>query len=55
MNKKRIKYSARLDSLLTNEIYLNINLLKEGSYHLKIVENNKVIKQIVFEKHKQPK
>lgn len=44
------KYEAILDGLNSKEIYLNINLLEQGNYQLKIVDNNKVINTTHFRK-----
>tara|TARA_R100001132_G_C3249066_1_gene76933 strand:- start:586 stop:732 length:147 start_codon:yes stop_codon:yes gene_type:complete len=47
MNKK---YEGSLDRFKTNEIYINVNHLEKGSYNLKIVYKNKVIKSTHFKK-----
>ncbi|WP_273567974.1 hypothetical protein [Maribacter halichondriae] len=39
-----------LDSFPENQIYLNIDQLKDGTYVLKIMKNNKVIKKTTFKK-----
>jgi len=44
------KYKTSLDSVKNNKIYLNIKQLDKGNYTVKIIHNNKVIKQIKFKK-----
>ena len=39
-----------IDSFPEKEIYLNINHLKEGTYVLKIIHKNRVIKKTTFKK-----
>lgn len=48
MKKKR--YEGELNKLPGFEIYLNINHLKKGQYTLKIINKNKIIKNIHFKK-----
>ena len=46
------KYEGELKQLPTHEISLNINYLKEGTYVLKIIYKNKIIKKTQFIKTK---
>jgi len=39
-----------LDSFPENQIYLNINHLRDGTYILNIMHRNKVIKKTIFKK-----
>jgi len=48
MKKKR--YEGNLKDMPGFEIYLNINHLKKGKYELKIVNKDKIIKRIHFNK-----
>jgi len=50
MPKQPIRYEGDMPSLLANHIYLNINHLDDGSYVLKIVHKNKIVKEIRFKK-----
>ena len=47
---KSNKYEGELKPVLTHEISLNINYLKKGTYVLKIINRNKVIKKTKFKK-----
>lgn len=47
---KKKKYEGKLEETPTDSIYLNINNLKNGSYTLKIINKNKVIKKTKFNK-----
>ena len=47
MNKK---YEGSLDRFKSKDIYINVNHLEKGSYNLKIVHRNKVIKTAHFNK-----
>jgi len=48
--KKKKSLEGSLDSFPKNQIYLNINHLEDGSYVLKIICKNKVIKETRFNK-----
>ena len=50
MKKEKSLLEGTLDHIPENQIYLNINHLKDGSYLLKITYKNKVIKEITFQK-----
>jgi len=50
MKKEKSPFEGTLDSIPENQIYLNINHLNDGSYLLKIIYQNKVIKEITFQK-----
>ena len=50
MKQKDESLEGTLDSFPRKEIYLNINHLKEGTYLLKILHKNKVIKKTTFKK-----
>lgn len=47
---KKKTYTGTLEEMDTQEIYLNVNHLKKGFYTLKIVHNNKIIKNTNFRK-----
>jgi len=47
---KKKKYEGKLQKLTTNKIYLNINHLEKGTYKLKIISRNKIIKSTHFTK-----
>jgi len=47
---KKKKYEGTLQKLTTNKIYLNINHLEKGTYKLKIISKNKIIKSMHFTK-----
>jgi len=47
---KSNKYEGELKQVPTHEISLNINYLKKGTYVLKIINRNKVIKKTKFKK-----
>lgn len=47
---KKKTYTGTIDQFAAQEIYLNVNYLKKGHYTLKIVHNNKVIKNTHFKK-----
>lgn len=49
---KKKAYTGILENLNTQEIYLNVNYLQKGDYSLKIIHNNKIIKNTHFTKHK---
>ncbi|MDN3724751.1 hypothetical protein QRD02_10175 [Aequorivita sp. SDUM287046] len=49
MNKRK-QYSGSLGIVPGKQIYLNINNLAKGIYTLKIMLNNKVIKEVTFKK-----
>ncbi len=44
------KYLGKLNEVPSNKIYLNINNLKKGTYTLKIINKNKVVKKMRFSK-----
>ena len=50
MKKEKSLLEGTLDHIPENQIYLNINHLKDGSYLLKLMYKNKVIKEITFQK-----
>jgi len=50
MKKKRSSLSGKLPPVPDQEIYLNVNALKDGEYELKIIHNNKIIKKTTFKK-----
>ncbi|WP_339651413.1 hypothetical protein [uncultured Maribacter sp.] len=50
MKQKQDGLEGTLDHAPENQIYLNINYLKDGQYRLNIIHKNKVIKQTTFKK-----
>jgi hypothetical protein len=48
--KKNKQYSGDLEIVPGKQIFLNINNLATGIYTLKIMLNNKVIKEVIFKK-----
>ena len=48
--KKKNSLEGSLDDIPENQIYLNIDSLKDGSYELKILHKNKIIKKTTFKK-----
>ncbi len=44
------KHEGNLEKFISHEIQLNVSLLAQGYYELKIVNRNKVIKTIHFRK-----
>ena len=52
---KRKVYTGSLEDILGNQILLNISKLKDGTYILKIMDENRVIKEITFIKDEPPK
>ncbi len=48
--KKEKQYSGNLEIVPGKQIFLNINNLAAGIYTLKIMLNNKVIKEVTFKK-----
>lgn len=50
MKQKDNSLNGTLGSIPEKQIYLNINHLKDGSYVLKIIYKNKVIKKTKFNK-----
>ena len=50
MKKEKRLLEGTLDHFPENQIYLNINHLEDGSYLLKIMHKNKVIKEFTFQK-----
>jgi len=51
---KRKVYSGSLEDLLGNQILLNISKLKDGTYILKIMDENRIVKEITFIKSEKP-
>ena len=49
-NKNQNILEGSLDSFPENQIYLNINHLEDGTYVLKIMHNDKLIKKTIFKK-----
>lgn len=49
--KEKENLEGSLESFPLNQIYLNINHLKDGEYMLKIVHKDKVVKQVRFKKN----
>lgn len=47
---KKKKYEGELKNMPGFEIYLQVNHLKKGVYKLKIINKNKVIKSMNFNK-----
>ncbi len=43
-------YSADLEKLTFNKIYINVNHLKKGNYELNIINKNKLITKTNFKK-----
>ncbi|MGB5819881.1 MAG: hypothetical protein WBG90_10400 [Saonia sp.] len=50
MKKKYGNFEGSLNDFPEHQIYLNINHLENGTYVLKIIHKNKVIKETSFEK-----
>jgi len=50
MKQKDESLNGTLDSFPEKQIYLNINHLKDGTYVLKIMHKNKLIKKTIFKK-----
>lgn len=48
--KEKENLEGSLESFPLNQIYLNINHLKDGEYMLKIVHKDKIVKQVRFKK-----
>jgi len=44
------KYLGKLNKVSSDMIYLNINNLKKGTYTLKIINKNKVVIKMTFNK-----
>jgi len=44
------KHEGNLNDLPADKIYLNVNNLTKGVYTLKIINKNKVIKKVKFNK-----
>ena len=47
---KKNRYEGQMEHIKSYKIYLNVNHLKKGHYHLKIIDRNKVIKSTKFSK-----
>ena len=45
---KRKSYKGRLEIVLGDQILLNISKLKDGTYTLKIIDENRMIKETTF-------
>ena len=50
MKKQRKTLIGNVPQVPDQEIYLNVNALAEGTYELKIINKNKVIKKTSFKK-----
>jgi len=48
--KKIKEYEGSIEKVDSNKIYLNINHLKKGTYKLKIIHKNKIVKSVHFTK-----
>lgn len=51
MSKSKITYTGTIEELLSKNILVNINYLKDGNYSLKIMHKNKIIKEVSFSKN----
>jgi len=51
MSKKKKIYLGTLDWTSHKQIYLNIDNLKDGTYIIKITNNNKIVKEVKFKKN----
>jgi len=47
---KKNVYEGTLNTLMNYDIIININHLKKGTYNLKIMHNDKLIKKTTFKK-----
>ncbi len=45
---KRKLHTGSLEDLIGNQILLNISQLKDGTYILKIMDQNRIVKEITF-------
>ena len=45
---KKTRYEGQIEQIRNYKIYLNVNHLKKGHYHLKIICKNKIIKSTKF-------
>jgi hypothetical protein len=50
MVKKKHAFVGHIDHFPKHKIYLNVSHLEKGTYTLKIVHKNKVIKKTTFKK-----
>ena len=50
MAYKKKLYEGTVEALIHYDIVLNINHLKKGTYNLKIMHNNKIVKETTFKK-----
>ncbi|AWX45824.1 hypothetical protein HME9304_02854 [Flagellimonas maritima] len=50
--KRQKSLEGNLENIPLNQIYLNINYLEDGTYVLKIMHGNRIIKEITFNKKK---
>ena len=50
MKKKKLSFEGTLKNFPNKNIYLNINHLDKGSYVLKTMHKNKLVKKITFKK-----
>jgi len=48
--KEKQQYEGTVEEFTSNKIYLNINNLKKGTYKLKIIHKNKIVKSVHFTK-----
>lgn len=48
MSRKRTIYVGKFNELVSKKIFLNVNNLEDGHYVLKIVNNNRIIKEVTF-------
>lgn len=50
MKKKRSSLHGSIPAVPKQKIYLNVNALENGEYELRILNKNKLIKTITFNK-----
>jgi hypothetical protein len=50
MVKKPLAIEGDINHFIEHEIYLNVNHLEKGTYTIKIIHKNKVIKTTTFNK-----
>lgn len=48
--KRKFNYGAHLKSFPSQKIYMNIKYMPEGNYELNIINQNKLVKKIIFKK-----
>jgi hypothetical protein len=51
MLKKPTHYEAKIDTLPSKKIYINVNYLEKGDYELNIINKNKLITKATFKKN----